>query len=152
MKHASSLLPLLLVLGTAAYAADPAVSKASCDATLTSEIKRMEEGFSRARTAWQESVDQRFRDHDELSAKQMQAARTRFDQLVMKQSSEHVKAVALPGVYRMMLIIPQYDLSVCSNPQEVRALGDQAIAGFLMRLTELFPLVEASVDAASEDG
>jgi hypothetical protein len=72
--------------------------------------------------------------------------------LVLKQSSEHVKAVALPGVYRMMLIIPQYDVSVCANPKEVRALGDQAIAGFLLRLTELFPLVEASVDAAVERG
>ena len=143
---------LLLLACSAAHAAEPAVTKAACDATLTAEIHRMEEGFSRARLAWQSSVDQRFRDHEELSAEQMQTARTNFDALVLKQSSEHVKAVALPGVYRMMLIIPQYDLSVCANPNEVRALGDQAIAGFLLRLTELFPLVEASVDAAVEDG
>jgi hypothetical protein len=152
MKHATSLIPLLLALGGAASAAELPVTKATCDATLTSEIKRMEEGFSRARSAWQESVDQRFRDHDELSVEQMQSARTRFDQAVLQQSSEHVKAVALPGVYRMMLIIPQYDLSVCADPTEVRALGDQAIASFLLRLTELFPLVEASVDAAMKDG
>jgi hypothetical protein len=145
------ILPLLLACG-AAQAVEPAVTKAACDATLTAEIQRMEEGFSRARVAWQSSVDQRFRDHDELSAEQMQAARTTFDALVLEQSGEHVKAVALPGVYRMMLIIPQYDLSVCANPKEVRALGDQAIAGFLLRLTELFPLVEASVDAAVERG
>jgi hypothetical protein len=46
----------------------------------------------------------------------------------------------------------RYDLNVCSNPEGIRTLGDQAIAGFLLRLTELFPLVEASVDAAVEDG
>lgn len=145
------ILPLLLAC-SAAHAAEPEITKASCDATLTAEIQRMEEGFSRARVAWQNSVDQRFRDHDELSAAQLQTARTTFDALVLKQSSEHVKAVALPGVYRMMLIIPQYDLSVCANPKEVRALGDQAIAGFLLRLTELFPLVEASVGAVVERG
>jgi vacuolar-type H+-ATPase subunit D/Vma8 len=145
------MLPVLLACG-AVYSAEPAISKAACDATLTSEITRMEEGFSRARLAWQESVEQRFADHDELSASQMQAARSKFDALVLSQSSEHVKAVALPGLYRMMLTIPQYDLSVCSDPKEVRSLGDQAIAGFLMRLTELFPLVETSVDAAVEGG
>lgn len=147
MKNPSLILPLLLAFG-AAQAAQPPITKAKCDATLTAEIKRMEEGFSRARTAWQASIEQRFRDHGELTSEQMRAARTRFDELVLKLSSEHVKAVALPGVYRMMLTIPQYDLSVCANPKEVRALGDEAIAGFLLRLTELFPLVEASVDAA----
>jgi len=151
MKQPSWVVPLALALGTA-HAAEPPLSKADCDATLTAEIKRMEEGFSRARVAWQQSVDQRFRDHGELNAAQMVSARSKFDQLVLKLSSEHVKAVALPGVYRMMLTIPQYDLSVCSNPKDVRSLGDQAIAGFLLRLTELFPLVEASVDAAVEGG
>jgi hypothetical protein len=121
---------------------------ATCDATLAAEIQRMEEGFSRARVAWQESVDQRFRDHAELSADQMRTARARFDAEVLKLSSEHVKAVALPGVDRMMLTVPQYDVSVCSNPGEVKALGDQAITGFLLRLTELFPLVESAVSAA----
>jgi hypothetical protein len=135
-----------------AHAQQPAITKAACDATLTAEIQRMEEGFSRARVAWQQSVDQRFRDHDELSVDQMRTARATFDSEVLKLSSEHVKAVALPGVYRMMLTVPQYDLSVCDDPKEVRALGDQAIAGFLMRLTELFPLVERAVSAASKGG
>ncbi len=151
MKHALPLLILTLVCSLA-QAQHSASTKASCDATLTSEIQRMEEGFSRARVAWQESVDQRFRDHDELSTEQMRNARAKFDAEVLKLSSEHVKAVALPGVYRMMLTVPQYDLSVCDDPKEVRALGDQAIAGFLLRLTELFPLVEHAVSAAIAGG
>lgn len=151
MKRALPLLILTLACGLA-HAQQSANTKAACDATLTSEIQRMEEGFSRARVAWQESVDQRFRDHDELSADQLRTARAKFDAEVLKLSSEHVKAVALPGVYRMMLIVPQYDLSVCDDPKEVRALGDQAIASFLLRLTELFPLVERAVSAAIEGG
>jgi hypothetical protein len=151
VKHAVKLLMLTLACGLA-HAQQPAITKASCDATLTAEIERMEEGFSRARNAWQESVDQRFRDHDELNAEQMRTARAKFDAEVLKLSSEHVKAVALPGVYRMMLIVPQYDLNVCSDPREVRALGDQAIAGFLLRLTELFPLVEHAVSSAIKGG
>jgi hypothetical protein len=149
VKHAPKFLLMTLACGLA-HAQQPAMTKASCDATLTSEIQRMEEGFSRARVAWQASVDQRFRDHDELSAEQMLTARAKFDAEVLKLSSEHVKAVALPGVYRMMLTVPQYDLSVCSDPREVKALGDQAIASFLMRLAELFPLVESAVIAAIE--
>jgi hypothetical protein len=147
VKHTLKILLLTLASGLT-HAQEPATTKAACDATLTSEIQRMEEGFSRARVAWQESVDQRFRDHDELSVDQMRIARARFDAEVLKLSSEHVKAVALPGVYRMMLTVPQYDLSVCSDHREVKALGDQAIAGFLLRLTELFPLVETAVRAA----
>jgi hypothetical protein len=33
----------------------------------------------------------------------------------------------------------------------MRSIGDQAIAGFLLKLTELLPLVEKSIDAAKAD-
>jgi len=141
-------LPLLL-LAPLTHAGDLAtVSKSDCDAALSAEITRLEDSFSRTRNAWESTVARRFQDHErELTAPQMQAARTLFDQLVVGHSNSHVKAVALPGVYRTMLTIPQYDLSVCEKPGEMRTLGNQAIADFLQRLAELLPLVEKSVDA-----
>jgi hypothetical protein len=147
VKYAAAV--LLLIAGTAARAAEPpTISKAACDAALTAEVKRLEDGFSRTRDAWQKSVEQRFADHPELSPTQMQTARTTFDRAVMELSSEHLKAVALPGMYRMMLAVPQYDLGVCSNPENMRTLGDRAITGFLLKLTALLPLVDTSIDAA----
>jgi hypothetical protein len=147
VKYAAAV--LLLIAGTAARAeAAPTISKAACDAALTAEVKRLEDGFSRTRDAWQKSVEQRFADHPELSPTQMQTARTTFDRAVMELSSEHLKAVALPGMYRMMLAVPQYDLGVCSNPENMRTLGDRAITGFLLKLTALLPLVDTSIDAA----
>ena len=143
----------LVLLSGRAHGAEAQLSKAGCDAVLTAEVKRLEDGFSRTRDAWEKSVDQRFTDHDkELTSTQMESARTTFNQLVLKVSSEHVKAVALPGIYRMMLTVPRYDLGVCSKPGEMRALGDQAITGFLLKLAELLPLVETSVDAAKGEG
>jgi len=134
-----------------AHGDEPQPSKADCDAVLTAEVKRLEDGFSRTRVAWEQSVDQRFSDHKELTTAQMENARATFTQLVLKASNDHVKAVALPGIYRMMLTIPQYDIGVCTRPTEMRQLGDQAIAGFLLQLTQLLPLVETSVDAAKAD-
>lgn len=118
---------------------------------LTAEVARLEDGFSRTRVAWEQSVEQRFTDHKELTLAQMTDARATFNDLVLKLSNEHVKAVALPGIYRMMLAIPRYDTGVCSKPGEMRSIGDQAIAGFLMKLTELLPLVEKSIAAAKSD-
>jgi len=129
----------------------PVTSKADCDAVLTAEVKRLEDGFSRTRVAWEQSVEQRFTDHAELTGPQMADARATFNDLVMKLSNEHVKAVALPGIYRMMLAVPRYDVGVCSRPGEMRSIGDQAIAGFLLKLTELLPLVEKSIAAAKSD-
>lgn len=141
----------MLALGPA-FGAEPVASRAACDAVLTAEVKRLEDGFSRTRVAWEQSVEQRFLDHDpELTSSQMENARATFNDLVMKLSNEHVKAVALPGIYRMMLAVPRYDVGVCSKPVEMRSLGDQAIAGFLLKLTELLPLVEKSVVAAKSD-
>ena len=151
MKKLAILCAVAFAAGIA-HGAEPPAAKVTCDAALSAEVKRLEDGFSRTRVAWEQSVEQRFTDHKELSDTQMQAARDTFNQLVAKLSSEHVKAVALPGIYRMMLTIPRYDLEVCSKPTEMRALGDQAIAGFLLKLTELLPLVETSVDAAKIDG
>jgi hypothetical protein len=148
VKYAAVVIPLLIA-GTVAQAQEPpASSKAACDAALTAEVKRLEDGFSRTRDAWQKSVDQRFAEHPELSPSQMQAARTTFDRAVMELSSEHLKAVALPGMYRMMLAVPQYDIGVCANPQDMRSMGDRAITGFLLKLTALLPLVDTSVEAA----
>ena len=124
------------------------MTKAVCDAVLTSEVKRLEDGFSRTRDAWEKSVEQRFTDHTELTAAQMQTARATFNDAVMELSAEHLKAVALPGMYRMMLTIPRYDLGVCARPTDMRSMGDQAIAGFLLKLTALLPLIETSVEAA----
>lgn len=150
MKHAAVLALLVMVFGQA-QAAEPAgpVSKADCDATLTAEVERLETGFAKTKDAWQKTVDSRFAEHaPELTPAQMQTARANFDQLVLKVSNQHVKAVALPGIYRMMLAVPQYDLAVCSNPKEMRALGDQAIVEFLRLLAELLPHIEKTVDAA----
>jgi len=152
MKHMTLLIPVLLAAGVA-HGAELPFTKAACDAVLTAEVKRLEEGFARTRDAWERSVAQRFSDHDkDLTSSQMQSARATFDQLVLKLSSEHIRAVSLPGLYRMLLTIPQYDVGVCSKPVEMRALGDQAITGFLLQLTELLPLVETSVSAAQSDG
>jgi len=134
-----------------ALAQESPASKADCDAVLTAEVARLEDGFSRTRVAWEQSVEQRFTDHKELTLAQMTDARATFNDLVLKLSNEHVKAVALPGIYRMMLAIPRYDTGVCSKPGEMRSIGDQAIAGFLMKLTELLPLVEKSIAAAKSD-
>ncbi len=134
-----------------AFGAEPVASKAECDAVLSAEVKRLEDGFSRTRVAWEQSVERRFLDHAELTNAQMENARATFNDLLMKLSSEHVKAVALPGIYRMMLTVPRYDVGVCSKPVEMRSIGDQAIAGFLLKLTELLPLVEKTVDAAKSD-
>jgi hypothetical protein len=145
---------LALSLATAAVsasAAESGASKAACDAALTAEVQRLEEGFSRTRVAWEQSVEQRFTDHTELTTAQMDDARATFNDLVMKLTNEHVKAVALPGIYRMMLAIPRYDVGVCSKPGEMRSIGDQAIAGFLLKLTELLPLVDKSIAAAKSD-
>lgn len=148
MKYAAAL-ALLLLVGSVVRAEEPVSnSKAICDAALTAEVKRLEDGFSRTRDAWQKSVEQRFAEHAELDATQMQLARATFDQAVMELSAEHLKAVALPGMYRMMLAVPQYDIGVCSKPADMRTLGDRAIAGFLFKLTALLPLVETSVEAA----
>lgn len=131
----------------------PSVSKADCDATLHAEVKRLDEAFARSRTAWEDTVKRRFEDREkELTPAQMQAARAAFDRMVVQQSKAHVRTVALPGVYRMMLAVPQYDTSVCANPDEMRALGDQAIVEFLQQLAELLPLVDATVDAAKAAG
>ena len=152
MKHVSGLVPLVLAFAPA-YGAEEPLSKADCDAALTAEVKRLEEGFSRTREAWEKSVDQRFADHvKEFTSTQMESARATFNGLMVKLSSEHLKAVALPGIYRMMLAVPQYDVEVCSKPVEMRAVGDQAIVGFLLKLTLLLPLVEKSLDAAKADG
>lgn len=156
MKRLAVLLPLVLGIGPAFAVEDapPAPvlpSKAECDAVLSSEVRRLEDGFSRTRVAWEQTVEQRFHDHPELTAAQEKNARATFEDLVLKLSNEHVKAVALPGIYRMMLSVPRYDLNVCSRPKEMRSIGDQAIAGFLLKLTELLPLVEKSIDAAKAD-
>lgn len=155
MKRLTVLLPLVLAIGPA-FAVDdsppgPIATKAQCDAVLTAEVKRLEDGFSRTRIAWEQSVEQRFHDHPELTRAQEQNARATFEDLVMKLSNEHVKAVALPGIYRMMLSVPRYDISVCSKPAEMRSIGDQAIAGFLFKLTQLLPLVDKTIDAAKSD-
>lgn len=150
VKRLGWLVPMMLALAPA-FGAEVTASKAECDAVLTAEVKRLEDGFSRTRVAWEQSVEQRFRDHAELTSAQMENARTTFDDLVLKLSNEHVKAVALPGIYRMMLSVPRYDTGVCSQPREMRSIGDQAIAGFLLKLTELLPLVEKTVLAAKSD-
>ena len=153
MKRLTALLPLALAITPAfgVEAAPSAASKAECDAVLTAEVRRLEDGFSRTRVAWEQTVEQRFHDHPELTSAQEKNARDTFDDLVLKLSNEHVKAVALPGIYRMMLSIPRYDLTVCSRPTEMRSIGDQAIAGFLLKLTELLPLVEKTINAAKSD-
>lgn len=155
MKSLAILLPLAALAIGPVFAAEgpPAATmgRADCDAVLTAEVKRLEDGFSRTRVAWEQSVEQRFHDHPELTGPQEKNARETFDDLVMKLSNEHVKAVALPGIYRMMLSVPRYDLTVCSNPGEMRSMGDQAIAGFLLKLTQLLPLVEKTIAAAKSD-
>ncbi len=87
---------------------------------------------------WEQTVEQRFHDHPELTA-----AQERMPAHVRGSRAEAVErarqAVALPGIYRMMLSVPRYDLMVCSKPKEMRSIGDQAIAGFLLKLTELLP-------------
>jgi hypothetical protein len=143
----------LLVLGVvfaagAARAEEPPVSKAACDAVLTAEVKRLEDGFARTRDAWEKSVEQRFLDHKELTDGELQTARATFNDAVMELSAEHLKAVALPGMYRMMLAIPRYDLGVCARPADIHSMGDQAIAGFLLKLTALLPLVDSSIESA----
>jgi hypothetical protein len=149
MKALAFLVPVALVAAPA-LGADPVMTKAECDAVLSAEVKRLEEGFARTRSAWEQSVEQRFSEHKELTDAQMQTARATFNQAVVELSSAHMKTVALPGMYRMMLAIPQYDLAVCSDTAQIRTLGDQAIAGFLMQLTALLPLVETSVKAAKQ--
>ena len=155
MKQLTVLLPLVLAIGSAWGAELPAAStpgaRAECDAVLNAEVRRLEDGFSRTRVAWEQSVEQRFHDHPELTSAQEKNARDTFEDLVLKMSNEHVKAVALPGIYRMMLSVPRYDLAVCSRPAEMRSIGNQAIAGFLLKLTELLPLVDKSIDAAKAD-
>jgi hypothetical protein len=150
VKQLAILVPMVLALSPA-FGAEPVASKAECDAVLSAEVKRLEDGFSRTRVAWEQSVEQRFLDHAELTNAQMENARATFNDLLMKLSSEHVKAVALPGIYRMMLTVPRYDVGVCSKPVEMRSIGDKAIAGLLLKLTELLPLVEKTVDAAKSD-
>jgi hypothetical protein len=150
------LLPLALAIGPAFGAEDTSAThtpttKAECDAVLTAEVRRLEDGFSRTRVAWEQSVEQRFHEHPELTRAQEQNARETFDNLVLKMSNEHVKAVALPGIYRMMLTVPRYDLDVCSQPAQMRSIGDQAIAGFLLKLTQLLPLLDKSILAAKSD-
>ena len=100
VKRLTLLLPLVLAIGPA-FAVDeaanaPATTKAECDAVLTAEVKRLEDGFSRTRVAWEQSVEQRFHDHPELTSAQEKNARETFEGLVVKMSNEHVKAVALP--------------------------------------------------------
>lgn len=155
VKQLTVLLPLVLGMVPAFAVEDappaPVPTKAECDAVLSSEVRRLEDGFSRTRVAWEQTVEQRFHDHPELTAAQEKNARATFEDLVLKLSNEHVKAVALPGIYRMMLSVPRYDINVCSRPKEMRSIGDQAIAGFLLKLTELLPLVEKSIDAAKAD-
>jgi hypothetical protein len=155
VKRLAFLLPLALATGTAFAAGEttpPATkTKAECDAVLTAEVHRLEDGFSRTRAAWEQSVEQRFHDHPELTSAQVQNARATFEDLVLKASNEHVKAVALPGIYRMMLSVPRYDLGVCSKPAEMRSIGDEAITGFLLQLTRLLPLLDKSIDAAKAD-
>lgn len=152
MKQLSILLPLIVAAASPAYSADPASSKAQCDAVLTAEVKRLEDSFSRTRIAWEQTVEQRFREHaGELTQPQMDNARATFEDLVLKISHEHVKAVALPGLYRMMLTVPRYDIEVCSKPDVMRSIGDEAITAFLMKLTELLPMVEKTVLAAKSD-
>jgi hypothetical protein len=146
-----SALTIAPAFGADATPAAPTATRAECDAVLTAEVKRLEDGFSRTRVAWEQTVEQRFHEHTELTQAQEKNARDTFDDLVLKLSNEHVKAVALPGIYRMMLSIPRYDLSVCSRPAEMRSIGDQAIAGFLFKLTELLPLVEKTINAAKSD-
>jgi hypothetical protein len=143
----AALLVVGIVAAGAAYGDEP-ISKAACDAVLTSEVKRLEDGFARTRDAWEKSVEQRFLDHKELTPAELQTARTTFNDAVMELSAEHLKAVALPGMYRMMLAIPRYDLGVCARPADMRSMGDQAIAGFLLKLTALLPLVDTSVESA----
>jgi hypothetical protein len=141
-----------MLLAGPAISADEASPKAQCDAVLTAEVRRLEDSFARTRTAWEETVEHRFRSHAaELTAAQMENARATFEDLVLKISHDHVKAVALPSLYRMMLAVPRYDVDVCSDPVKMRSLGDQAIAGFLLKLTELLPMIEKTVLAAQSD-
>lgn len=156
MKRLTVLLPLVLAIGPAFGAEVPPsaqtpAAKAECDAVLNAEVKRLEEGFSRTRAAWEQSVEQRFHEHPELTTAQEKNARDTFEDLVLKLSNEHVKAVALPGIYRMMLSVPRYDLAVCAKPAEMRSIGNEAIAGFLLKLTELLPLVDKTIAAAKAD-
>jgi hypothetical protein len=144
----AALLVLGVVAAGAAYGDDQPVWKAACDAVLTAEVHRLEDGFARTRDAWEKSVEQRFLDHKELTSAELQSARTTFNDAVMELSAEHLKAVALPGMYRMMLAIPRYDLGVCARPADMRSMGDQAIAGFLLKLTALLPLVDTSIESA----
>lgn len=151
MKPLVVIAPLMLSMGSA-LAAEPSPAKAQCDAVLTAEVQRLEDSFTRTRVAWEDTVEQRFQEHaHELTAAQMENARSTFENLVLTVSQEHVRAVALPGIYRMMLAVPRYDVEVCSKPEEIRSVGDQAIAGFLLKLSELLPMVEKTVLAAKAD-
>jgi len=47
--------------------------------------------------------------------------------------------------------VPRYDLAVCAKPAEMRSIGNEAIAGFLLKLTELLPLVDKTIEAAKAD-
>jgi len=155
VKPLTVLLPLILAIGPAFGSEVPSAptpaARAECDAVLNAEVKRLEEGFSRTRAAWEQTVEQRFHDHPELTSAQAKNARDTFEDLVLKMSNEHVKAVALPGIYRMMLSVPRYDLAVCAKPAEMRSIGNEAIAGFLLKLTELLPLVDKTIEAAKAD-
>ena len=141
MKPFAVLVPLLLAIAPA-FALESGPSKADCDAVLTAEVKRLEDGFSRTRIGMGTDGGAAISGSPGAHPAQLQNARATFNDLVMKLSSEHVKAVALPGIYRMMLAVPRYDIGVCSKPHEMRSIGDQAIAGFLLKLTQLLPLVE----------
>jgi len=144
----AALLVLSVVATALAHGEEQPISKAACDAALTAEVDRLEDGFARTRDAWEKSVEQRFLDHKELTSAEMQTARATFNDAVMELSAEHLKAVALPGMYRMMLAIPRYDLGVCARPADMRSMGDRAIAGFLLKLTALLPLVDTSIESA----
>ena len=151
MNRLTLLLPLAL-LAAPVLGDDKVSPKAECDAVLTAEVKRLEDSFSRTRAAWEQTVEQRFQEHaHELTTPQMENARATFENLVLQISHEHVKAVALPGLYRMMLTVPRYDVDVCSKPDVMRKLGDQAITDFLLKLTQLLPMVEKTVLAAKSD-
>jgi hypothetical protein len=124
----AALLVVGLVAAVTAYGDEQPVSKAACDAALTAEVHRLEDGFARTRAAWESSVEQRFLDHKELTAAELHTARTTFNDAVMELSAEHLK--------------------VCARPADMRSMGDQAIAGFLLKLTALLPLVDTSIESA----
>jgi len=146
-----ALLVLLVFPLQTVMAADLSPYVNTCEATLKAETKFVEDGLIAVRDKWRLKVRAAF-DAKGLTHSQRAAAEQAFATLVAKFSDKLTKALSLPAIFHTLNMMPVLPPETCKEPEKLRALGEQSIAGYEGILEELLPMIDTASEIAKSDG